>query len=662
LTEKTRLRFHAPQLPGREQLPVLLSCLLRFGCAFLFSGAAIRGQALPAALCLLTVPGPGLHGFSVLLGSCIGALLLWPVPTAAATIAAAVLIRAAVWIFRDSLSEIHPVFLPFLAALSYALSGGILMAADSMAGTAPEWYLMRILLCFCGSWLLRHMMEKPTRESVLLLIVLLLLSACGIAPLGLCAAIPLGIWLTLSAMHTDEGLTMAAVCGMALDLGRNGTAPMTAIFCLSSLLTAALPIRSRRLTFLAGSVPLLGGFLLTGTPHECFAALIGILAAGSLRKDLAPMPEAAERRPARPVRQMQQASGLLQELGNRLQEDLPPLPEPAPSLIFDRAADRVCKTCPQFSSCWAGSCEAYDALSGAARPMLSRGAVLRDDFPVSFLSRCRKIEALLSAINQELDSVLFRRQFRHRLDESRSLLAGQYRIFSSYLQAASETVQGVPRQRARCVPVLGMATAERHGSGICGDHGAAFRTARHLHYTVLCDGMGSGYAAMEESSACVRLLQGLLTAGFAPEDALPLLNSIYLMRDDGAFSTVDLLQTDLSTGKVQLWKWGSAPSYLLHDGELKKIGTALPPPGLEGTGMAERFELSLEAGDLLVLLSDGAAGAGTEEQIRTYRGRSPRELAARIIDQSIGEDDDRTAVVLRLQPIASQRQHTTNCA
>ena len=662
LTEKTRPRFRVPPLPTREQMPILLSCLLRFGCAFLFSAASIQGQALPAALCLLTVPGPGLHGFSVFLGSCIGAALLWPMPTAASMIAAAILIRSAVWIFRDSLPEIHPTFLPILAALSYALSGGILMAADSMGGNAPEWYVLRILLCFCGSWLLRHMMEKPTRESVLLLLFLLLVSACGIAPFGLSAAIPLGVWLTLSSAQTEEGLTMAAVCGIALDLGRSGTAPMTAVFCLAVLLSALLPVQGKRGGFAVAAVPMAAGMLFLGTPAEAISAAFGLAAAAVLKKRIVPLPDAAEKRPARPVRQMLQASRLLQELGDRLQEELPPLPETDASLIFDRSADRVCKTCPQFSTCWAGNCEAFEALSGAARPMLSRGAVLRDDFPVSFLSRCRRIEALLSSINQELDSVLFRRQFRHRLDESRGLLAGQYHIFSSYLQAASETVQGIPRLRARCIPVLGMATAERHGSVICGDRGAAFRTRRHLHYTILCDGMGSGYAAMEESSSCVRLLQGLLTAGFAPEDALPLLNSIYLMRDDGAFSTVDLLQTDLSTGKAVLWKWGSAPTYLLHGRELKKIGTVLPPPGLEGTGMAERFELSLEAGDLLVLLSDGAAGAGTEEQIRTYRGRSPRELAAKIVDQSIGEDDDRTAVVLKLQPIALQRQHTTNCA
>ena len=327
MTEKTRPRFRVPPLPTREQMPILLSCLLRFGCAFLFSAASIQGQALPAALCLLTVPGPGLHGFSVFLGSCIGAALLWPMPTAASMIAAAILIRSAVWIFRDSLTEIHPTFLPILAALSYALSGGILMAADSMGGNAPEWYVLRILLCFCGSWLLRHMMEKPTRESVLLLLFLLLVSACGIAPFGLSAAIPLGVWLTLSSAQTEEGLTMAAVCGIALDLGRSGTAPMTAVFCLAVLLSALLPVQGKHGGFAAAAVPMAAGMLFLGTPAEAISAAFGLAAAAVLKKRIVPLPDAAEKRPARPVRQMLQASRLLQELGDRLQEELPPLPE-----------------------------------------------------------------------------------------------------------------------------------------------------------------------------------------------------------------------------------------------------------------------------------------------------------------------------------------------
>lgn len=68
LYERTKHHFRLPRLPGPERLKILLPCLARFGCAFLFTGAALRGTYLPLGLCLLTVPGPGLYGLSALLG------------------------------------------------------------------------------------------------------------------------------------------------------------------------------------------------------------------------------------------------------------------------------------------------------------------------------------------------------------------------------------------------------------------------------------------------------------------------------------------------------------------------------------------------------------------------------------------------------------------
>ena len=64
LNERTKKQVRLPGLPGRpwaERLRILLPCLVRFGCGFLFTGASFRGQCLPLGLCLLTVPGPGLQ-------------------------------------------------------------------------------------------------------------------------------------------------------------------------------------------------------------------------------------------------------------------------------------------------------------------------------------------------------------------------------------------------------------------------------------------------------------------------------------------------------------------------------------------------------------------------------------------------------------------------
>lgn len=126
------------------------------------------------------------------------------------------------------------------------------------------------------------------------------------------------------------------------------------------------------------------------------------------------------------------------------------------------------------------------------------------------------------------------------------------------------------------------------------------------------------------------MLRSLLTLGFDAMDAAAMLNELYVLRGDGCFSTIDLLEVDLCTGEGALYKWGAAPSYLKKGGTVKKIGTASPPPGL-GVGeehRAERVGLSLQRGEQLVLTTDGIPEAACEQYLRASGPLSPRELAA----------------------------------
>ena len=89
---------------------------------------------------------------------------------------------------------------------------------------------------------------------------------------------------------------------------------------------------------------------------------------------------------------------------------------------------------------------------------------------------------------------------------------------------------------------------------------------------------------------------------------------------------------------------------------VKKIGTAAPPPGV-GIGSehrAEAIRLSLQRGQMLVLVSDGLSGEEVLSQIADFAGRSPKALAASLASQSQGcEEDDRMAVAVVLHPLPS---------
>ena len=174
-----------------------------------------------------------------------------------------------------------------------------------------------------------------------------------------------------------------------------------------------------------------------------------------------------------------------------------------------------------------------------------------------------------------------------------------------------------------------------------GDRNRSFYAGGDRYYILLCDGMGSGDGASRMSGETVDLLEQLLKSGLPAESALKLLNGAELLRGEDRFTTVDLLTIDLRTGEAELMKWGSAPSYYRREGEVKKIGTASPPPGVGvgGEHGPERYMLSLAGGELLVLRSDGACSEEIEEALRKYSGKTSGALAAYLISGISGEDD-----------------------
>lgn len=237
-------------------------------------------------------------------------------------------------------------------------------------------------------------------------------------------------------------------------------------------------------------------------------------------------------------------------------------------------------------------------------------------------------------------------------------LGNQYRFLARYLQDTAQSLTE-PELRARYRVELGVASAGRFGLLASGDRGAHFPGPGLRYYVLLCDGMGTGPGAAQESESALRILTGLLQAGMPASEALGTLNDLYVLRETGGFSTADLLELHLDTGRAGLYKWGAAPSYLKHRRSARKMGTAAPPPGV-GIGEAHQAEvirLSLQKEEMVVLISDGLESEETQSQIADFAGQAPKALAAALVAAApAGEADDRTAVAVCLRPLSS---HTT---
>ena len=214
-------------------------------------------------------------------------------------------------------------------------------------------------------------------------------------------------------------------------------------------------------------------------------------------------------------------------------------------------------------------------------------------------------------------------------------------------------------QREPLMAVAGVASADREGQAVSGDAGVWFKDSAGVLNFLLCDGMGSGPAAREDSDTALRLLEKFLRAGLEPEEALNTVGEALALRgeEQGGFTTVDLLRIDLFSGKGAVYKLGAAPTYLRRGGVVERLtGESLPAGVSAGTqGGPDVFQLALDAGDCVVLLSDGVTTGRDDRWVRqvleSFDGLSPQELAGRILKESggrSGSGDDRTVIAIKL--------------
>jgi len=205
--------------------------------------------------------------------------------------------------------------------------------------------------------------------------------------------------------------------------------------------------------------------------------------------------------------------------------------------------------------------------------------------------------------------------------------------------------------------VAGIAARKKDRETVSGDAGTWFKQEDGQLYMLLCDGMGSGAGANRESGLAVRLLEQFLKAGVETENALSILNGALSLRseEEGGFTTVDLLQLDLFTGRTAVWKFGAAPTYIRTAAGVRRVSATSLPAGMDQRGgRPDCTRLTLTEGDWVLMVSDGVCPDGEDGSLRAllaqFKGDSPKELA-RIALEHQGEKagkDDRTVLAVRL--------------
>ena len=622
---------------------LLRDCVLLIAGGVLLAGIQIADFYMPFAACMILAFPFGIRSVAAMIGAVAGYLLRCGSVEGIEHVAVAVLLFAAAAVFQGTQLPAKIWFWPVLASAVCAILGAVTLFGS---GNQLAQWLLRCLAGGMGVWSFRSALCGNRRAQFFL-------AAAVIAGVkGVAAPMDMGVLLGAAACIFLQEIQACALIGIMMDIGGGSFYCLTASMILPSILFGRSKqkdlLQPMMLLIALCVLPLMFGSFSAGL---VISAAIGV-GAGVLLRHWVPAPWlAANGADMGAAERLDTAADILELLRKQIPEKQIASASEAES-VYDGAAEQICRCCARFHRCWQHRAEqTLAALNGASKTIIDRGVAQKEDFPQTFRENCCHLEGFITAVNQELEGMLFRRRYQMELRESRQVLAEEFRCVGEFLRSPVQTDRMTGIQFR---PIIGACSVGKNGDRINGDKGVCFAGNNRDYYVLLCDGMGSGKEASECSGETVRLLEQLIKSGVEAENALKILNGLELLRAADRFTTIDLLRIDLCCGDGTLYKWGSAPSFWRNCDSVKKIGTASLPPGVGvgGDHAPEQYRLSLKRGEMLVLASDGAVGTETEATICSYCGTSVHELAALLISGAPTEDDV-SAVVISLKPYAS---------
>lgn len=651
------------QLHLDRQDPVrYLNWGIRFFLAAALTAARLPSGTAPFALGWVAAAGAGGDGMAALAGTGLGAVLFLSFDRGLPHLAVAVLLVTTATALQGLRVLQRPWAVPAVAAavfftvdMAYVLQAASPLSrlTDCLVGTALTGAAARVYGALPAPG-----REAPSPDAPVFLLSSLLLALTepeigGVSPgRGLLCALLVTVGWRDSPVR---GMTTGLWAGLLADLcAGTGTLFYTAAYGLLGLLAgwrsgcgrlwAAAVCAAGALALMIPVTEPWGVSLVEEAVAGCAVfVLIPARAFGGKRllrrepaEDRSDSPEGLKRR-------LSQAAAAFRDLYDTLGRTAPDGSTENPAVIFDRAAEKVCRGCALCELCWKKEyVSTFNALNDATPFLLERGRSLPKDYPAHFTGRCIHLTEFLTAVDGETSAFLLRRQYRKQVEDARRSARGQYAQMGELLSAtAADLGAAVPAAGERLPYRIGAALQPKEGESVCGDSVSSFETDTGRLCLLLSDGSGSGESARRESALTNRLLRQFLEAGVEPLAALKTLNAALALRsqETGSFATIDLLTVELGDGDAALYKYGAAPTYVKKGGSVRRItGHALPPGLRDGQAAPDVTRLRLERGAFTVMVSDGVADALGDEWLQDllagWEGTDPQALAGLVMAEA----------------------------
>ncbi|MBR3844042.1 MAG: SpoIIE family protein phosphatase, partial [Clostridia bacterium] len=168
-------------------------------------------------------------------------------------------------------------------------------------------------------------------------------------------------------------------------------------------------------------------------------------------------------------------------------------------------------------------------------------------------------------------------------------------------------------EKAEYTVDFGVAQYSYRNNKLCGDAYQGFFDGRGRFVMIVSDGMGKGGRAAVDGTMASGLMARLIKAGFDPDSALKIVNSAMLYKStDESLATIDVTVLDLFSGITEFFKAGAPPTIIRKNGKSGIAAGENLPAGIVSQVAFDHTQTSLTKGDVIVMMSDGALGDGTD--------------------------------------------------
>lgn len=446
--------------------------------AFLLTRVELFGGYSPLAVAFAAASGAN-ASYAAALGAILGYITLPSKIYSMKYVAATVLAFAAIWIFKKFGYVKYRIFAPAVTIVAIGSVGSVFLTDIGFSMKNITLFAAEIIIAACAAWFYKDGFDNIDKlwrgENVLreigpaVMIFSILCCFSDVKIMGLISVVRVGMLVyTMYNSCMRRGAIGAATglsLGAAADSLNGGHPFFSLVYGAAGLVGGIFSVKGKFLfiiffiltgaaaTIWSGSGTAQLAFLYENFIASMIFAFMPQKAPIENSKDTAvkSLPAAQKVRMARfaAANKIEGIAQAFSEIGELFSDKLYEMGRkdvPDTKVIFDSAANCVCKKCPNRDVCWnADYMSTYNALNDASGEIMKNGRVTAEKFPSYFSEKCPKFGEFVDAVNKAAREISGKK--REKLKNSCRTgeeICGQYDGVSAILQSISDGMKIYP--------------------------------------------------------------------------------------------------------------------------------------------------------------------------------------------------------------------------